>query len=183
MNLTITSFFQIATSQRPNTEYEALDLCLTDITCYLMRPFAATFSHIETSILLLLCRPTATSFRMFPPKEAAFVSWMEDGDLTAYHAWSAWMLLTLVPMLVHYNRKHLDSWGLSRLMRALWRRSRLAAIFLCVMRVWLVLASWNHVLVKDAHRAMAHGQEYLTTGPLETRHRVLLFLSFWFILN
>lgn len=160
--------------------YESINFRLAIIMLKIMSPFVAIFRRVESLVLLLLHRPTVTSFRMFPPEDQAWASRLVDFDVYEWYATCALTILLVVPCMTSSHRQH-PRGGLSRLTRILWKRSRLAAHFLSLMRLWLVFSVWNYTLLKDCDNAIAQGFDHLPRA-LVSRHPVLLFGSFWWLL-
>jgi hypothetical protein len=160
---------------------DSITFRLAIIMLKIMSPFVAIFGRVESLVLLLLHRPTNTSFRMFPPEDQAWTSRLVDFDIYAWHASCALTILLVVPYMAYSDRQH-PGGGLSRLTRTLWMRSRLAALCLCLMRLWLVFSVWNYTLLKDCDNAIAQGLDSMPR-PLVSRHPVLLLGSFWWLLT
>lgn len=163
-------------------DYQALLLRLVNITVFLIGPFAAIFSRIETLIFHLLRLPTTTSFRMFPPKDLTFIAHLPGGDPSQFYAASALLVLLFAPYLA-YKDRHIYGTDLDpmNLTSVLWKRSRALALVPCLGRVWFITALWNYIVLKEIEEAMARGWEDLPNGVL-ARHPVGLMCSMWLVL-
>lgn len=154
---------------------------LAIIIIKLILPFVAIFRRTESLVLLLLHRPTAISFRMFPPPHYSWASRLVGFDVYGLYASYAWTILLGVPYMACNNRHH-PGGLLSMLTKVLWERSRLAALLLCLMRLWLFFSVWNYTLLRDLDNAIAQGFDSMPKS-LASRHPVLIFASYLWLMT
>jgi hypothetical protein len=97
-------------------------------------------SQAETHALALLQRPATTHFRMFTTQEMATT--FGDPNVQLWNA-AAVAVLLMVPQMLwgdHHRVRGPVGW----LTRPLWRNHYAVAVTLCLARVWLTSAVWNH---------------------------------------
>lgn len=144
----------------------------------LTSPFVTIFSGIESLVYRLLLQPTATSFRMFPPQEHAWPSRSAEFHVYPWYTSCACTLLVCVPYMLYEGSRQQPGRDSESLTAVLWKRSRLVALVVCVMRFWLMFSVWNYVFLKEIDDAVAQGLDRLPKGQISTGHWVLLVCSF-----
>lgn len=163
--------------------FDTVMLRITIAMIKLMSPFVTIFYGIESLVYRLLFQPTATSFRMFPPEEHAWPSRSAELHVYSWYASCACTLLICVPYMLYAGSRQHRARNSASLTAVLWKRSRLVALVVCVMRFWFMFSVWNYVLLKEMDDAVAQGLDRLPKDQLSSRHWVLLVCSFlWMII-
>jgi hypothetical protein len=158
---------------------EAVLNSLADAFTYLLTPTATILSQLETAAISLFRQRTATAFRMFPPREEAFVSLMPGTNVRDLHAMYAALVLFFVTYLVWHDRNrragYVATWT-----RPLWRNSLLWALFLGFVRLWIIAAFWNKACLKIMEETVQLGAinvpSFLVWGQMHNLVGPLFFL-------
>ncbi|RKU41091.1 hypothetical protein DL546_000044 [Coniochaeta pulveracea] len=97
-------------------------------------------NHIETHVLALLQRPE-THFRMFASPEMAAPCC--NGNVRVCDTICAIAVLCFVPYMLRGDYHGVPS-PVGWLTKPLWRDRYALAVALCLARIWLIYAVWNH---------------------------------------